>query len=108
MNSEATNSSPSRAPPRWPKRRPATRRPARRRRRRRQMASPSRKAPPCTLVVFGASGDLTARKLLPAIDRLAARGALDPAFTVVGVARTEMDDDDFRARALDAVPDASP
>jgi glucose-6-phosphate 1-dehydrogenase len=67
-----------------------------------------RKAPPCVLVVFGASGDLTARKLLPAIDQLAAKGRLDQAFTVVGIARTEMDDHDFQQRALEAVSDPSP
>jgi glucose-6-phosphate 1-dehydrogenase len=67
-----------------------------------------RKAPPCTLTVFGASGDLTARKLFPAIDRLAAKGRLDDRFTLVGVARTEMTDADFQQRALEAVPDASP
>ena len=68
----------------------------------------SRKAPPCALVVFGASGDLTSRKLLPAIDRLAAKHRLDDKFVLIGVARTEMDDADFQKRMLDAVPDASP
>ncbi|HZN13230.1 MAG TPA: glucose-6-phosphate dehydrogenase [Acidimicrobiales bacterium] len=68
----------------------------------------ARKAPPCALVVFGASGDLTARKLLPAIDRLGAKGRLDERFTLIGVARTEMDDVDFQKRALQAVPGASP
>jgi glucose-6-phosphate 1-dehydrogenase len=67
----------------------------------------TRKAPPCALVVFGASGDLTSRKLLPAIDRLAAKGRLDERFSLVGVARTEMDDADFQRRAIEAVPDAS-
>jgi glucose-6-phosphate 1-dehydrogenase len=67
-----------------------------------------RKGPPCALVVFGASGDLTARKLLPAINQLAAKGRLDDRFTLVGVARTEMDDADFQHRSLDAVEDPSP
>ena len=40
------------------------------------------------LVIFGASGDLTARKILPALARLADRGVLDDGFTVIGVART--------------------
>ncbi|MBA3654695.1 MAG: glucose-6-phosphate dehydrogenase [Actinobacteria bacterium] len=71
------------------------------------MASETRKAPPTALVVFGASGDLTSRKLLPAIDRLAANGRLDDRFTLVGVARTEMNDAGFQQRALDAVDDAS-
>ncbi|HVF73571.1 MAG TPA: glucose-6-phosphate dehydrogenase [Acidimicrobiales bacterium] len=62
-----------------------------------------RRAPPCILVVFGASGDLTARKLMPALAELAAERRLPPAFSVVGVARTEMSDDDFRSRMLEAV-----
>ena len=62
-----------------------------------------RAAPPCVLVVFGASGDLTARKLMPAVAQLAKRGQLPEQFTVVGVARTEMDDDDFRSRIGEAV-----
>jgi glucose-6-phosphate 1-dehydrogenase len=63
---------------------------------------PERVAPPAVLVVFGASGDLTARKLLPALTRLALRGSLPGAFGVVGVARTEMDDAGFAERALAA------
>src|SRR5262245_58547058 len=55
-----------------------------------------RVAPPAVLVVFGASGDLTSRKLMPAIEQLALRRLLPAAFAVVGVARTEMHDDDFR------------
>ena len=44
---------------------------------------------------------------MPALERLAHRRALPPAFSLVGVARTEMSDDAFRDRALEAVPDAS-
>jgi glucose-6-phosphate 1-dehydrogenase len=62
-----------------------------------------RVAPPAVLVVFGASGDLTSRKLMPAIENLALRRLLPPGFSVVGVARTEMDDDDFRERMREAV-----
>ena len=64
-----------------------------------------RRAPPCVLVVFGASGDLTQRKLMPALAELAKKRRLPSAFSVVGVARTEMDDDDFRARMVEAVED---
>jgi glucose-6-phosphate 1-dehydrogenase len=60
------------------------------------------------LVVFGGSGDLTARKLLPAVARLAKRRLLPTAFSVVGVARTEWSDDDFRKHALEAVKEAGP
>ena len=62
-----------------------------------------RVAPPCVLVVFGASGDLTGRKLMPAIEQLALKRLLPGAFAVVGIARTEMDDDDFRNRMREAM-----
>jgi len=64
--------------------------------------------PPLVLVVFGASGDLASRKLLPAIAALAEHKALPRHFTVVGVARTQWSDDQFRQAALDAVPYAGP
>ncbi|HNX94265.1 MAG TPA: glucose-6-phosphate dehydrogenase [Holophaga sp.] len=51
--------------------------------------------PPIQVVIFGASGDLTARKLVPALSHLAEKGS--PAFQLVGVARRPMDDDGFRA-----------
>ncbi|MGI8983723.1 MAG: glucose-6-phosphate dehydrogenase [Acidimicrobiales bacterium] len=59
-------------------------------------ATVERVAPPAVLVVFGASGDLTSRKLMPAVENLALRRLLPPGFSVVGVARTEMDDAEFR------------
>jgi glucose-6-phosphate 1-dehydrogenase len=67
-----------------------------------------RRAPPCILVVFGASGDLTSRKLVPALAELADNRQLPSAFSLVGVARTEMTDDDFRQRMREAVKDAGP
>jgi glucose-6-phosphate 1-dehydrogenase len=67
-----------------------------------------RRAPPGVLVVFGASGDLTHRKLLPALEHLSRRRLLPAAFAVVGVARTEMSDDSFRDLMAEAVPDAGP
>jgi len=48
-----------------------------------------------TIVVFGATGDLASRKLYPALASLAATGQLPEGLSLVGVARTEMDDDDF-------------
>ncbi|MEO8167366.1 MAG: glucose-6-phosphate dehydrogenase [bacterium] len=51
---------------------------------------------PCTMVIFGASGDLTKRKLIPAIFDLLRDGMLPPGFTIVGVGRTEMSNDSFR------------
>jgi glucose-6-phosphate 1-dehydrogenase len=62
-----------------------------------------RRAPPCVLVVFGASGDLTTRKLMPALAELAENRRLPAAFCVIGIARTEMSDDDFRRRMAEAV-----
>jgi glucose-6-phosphate 1-dehydrogenase len=67
-----------------------------------------RRAPPGVLVVVGASGDLTHRKLLPALERLSRRRLLPAAFAIVGVARTEMSDDAFRGLMAEAVPDAGP
>lgn len=61
-------------------------------------------AEPTVIVIFGASGDLTSRKLMPALQDLEKQGFLNERFTVVGVARTEMSDDDFRARMIAAVP----
>jgi glucose-6-phosphate 1-dehydrogenase len=63
-------------------------------------------APPCALVVFGASGDLAARKLIPALARLTARRELPGRFAVVGVARTPWTDEDFRRVALGHMPHA--
>ena len=54
-----------------------------------------RNAPPATLVIFGASGDLTRRKLIPAVESLARNHRLTGQFAVVGVARTPMDDAAF-------------
>jgi glucose-6-phosphate 1-dehydrogenase len=51
---------------------------------------------PCALVIFGASGDLTRRKLFPALYSLALRRLLPDRFGVVGVARTENSDEEFR------------
>ena len=51
---------------------------------------------PCTIVIFGATGDLTHRKLIPALYNLAADGDLPPAVAIVGFARREKSDDQFR------------
>ncbi len=66
------------------------------------------KAPPVAMVIFGASGDLTARKILPALARLADRGVLDDGFTIIGVARTEWSDDEFRSHVAEATPEGGP
>src|SRR5881394_4187200 len=51
---------------------------------------------PCTIVIFGATGDLTHRKLVPALYNLAADGDLPPAVEIVGFARRPKTDDEFR------------
>ena len=58
---------------------------------------------PQLLVIFGASGDLMRRKLAPALLRLAEQGLLPEKFAVLGFARTEMDDDSFKAMLEDAL-----
>jgi glucose-6-phosphate 1-dehydrogenase len=58
---------------------------------------------PCALVIFGASGDLTKRKLFPAIYSLAVRNLLPEEVAIVGVARTPETDAQFRARMKAAV-----
>ena len=55
--------------------------------------------PATTLVIFGVTGDLAHRKLLPALYNLAHEGALPERFNLVGVARREISDADFRADA---------
>jgi glucose-6-phosphate 1-dehydrogenase len=51
---------------------------------------------PCTMVIIGATGDLTERKLAPALYNLMLGGFLPPEFTVVGFARRDLSDDAFR------------
>src|SRR5215207_8899309 len=58
---------------------------------------------PTTIVIFGASGDLTRRKLLPALYRLSTEQRLPPRLSVIGVARTSMDDCGFRKQFREAV-----
>src|SRR5215831_10971361 len=62
-----------------------------------------RTADPCTVIIFGASGDLTKRKLVPALYRLTQERLLPAEFAIVGFARSPMSHDDFRAKMKDAV-----
>ena len=55
-----------------------------------------RRVPECTIVIFGATGDLTKRKLMPALYRLALDRRLPESFSIVGTSRTPMSDDEFR------------
>ncbi|MDX6423638.1 MAG: glucose-6-phosphate 1-dehydrogenase, partial [Gaiellaceae bacterium] len=58
---------------------------------------------PCVLVIFGASGDLTKRKLFPALYALATRHMLPERFAVLGTARSPMSTDEFRKAMEKAV-----
>jgi glucose-6-phosphate 1-dehydrogenase len=60
-----------------------------------------------TLVIFGASGDLTYRKLIPAINALNLEKELPEQFSVVGVARTKFSDDEFRNHLYKGVQEFS-
>jgi glucose-6-phosphate 1-dehydrogenase len=62
-----------------------------------------RRVPECTVVIFGANGDLTKRKLLPALYRLAYDRRLSAGFAVVGISRTPMTDEAFREKMLEAI-----
>jgi glucose-6-phosphate 1-dehydrogenase len=66
-----------------------------------------RTAEPCIVVIFGASGDLTKRKLVPALYRLVQERLLPAEFAIVGLARTEMSTDDYRSRMKEAIEEFS-
>ena len=55
-----------------------------------------RRVPECAVVIFGANGDLTKRKLIPALYRLAYDRRLPGSFAVIGNSRTAQSDEDFR------------
>jgi glucose-6-phosphate 1-dehydrogenase len=63
--------------------------------------------PGTTLVIFGATGDLARRKLLPAIYNLAHEGALPERFNLIGVSRRDQSDDDFRDFARESIKEFS-
>jgi glucose-6-phosphate 1-dehydrogenase len=66
-----------------------------------------RGAPPCAMVVFGASGDLTRRKILPALYNLSVANALPGRFAFLGVARKTYSPDEYRIESLAAVREFS-
>jgi glucose-6-phosphate 1-dehydrogenase len=67
-------------------------------------SSAARPADPCCLVIFGASGDLTHRLLVPALYNLAVAGLLPDAFGLIGVARTASSSEAFRASLAKSLP----
>ena len=60
-------------------------------------------AEPCVVVIFGATGDLTKRKLLPALYRLAQQQLIPAEFAILGTARQTLRDDEYRALMLEAL-----
>ena len=67
---------------------------------------PLPKAERCTLVIFGASGDLMRRKLMPALYNLCGEGCMSTSFEVVGTSRTPMTDEQFRQKMYEAAKDS--
>jgi len=63
-----------------------------------RMSTVTAQPEPCVLVIFGASGDLTQRKLVPALYELEHQGRLPKGMCVIGMSRTPMSDEDFRAK----------
>ncbi len=61
----------------------------------------------CLLVIFGASGDLTRRKLIPSLYNLACVGCMNPEFEVLGVGRSEMSSEEFRAKLREGAAQSS-
>ncbi len=66
-----------------------------------------RRVPECAMVIFGANGDLTKRKLMPALYRLAYDRRLSAGFAVIGISRSPMSDDQFREKMREAVKEFS-
>jgi glucose-6-phosphate 1-dehydrogenase len=69
----------------------------------RQALHTARAPQPFTLIIFGGTGDLTRRKLMPAIFRLWQQNLMPAEFAVVGIAREELDDEEFRDRMREAL-----
>ncbi len=72
-----------------------------------EISKESKIAEPCILVIFGATGDLTARKLIPALYNLAHDGQLPAHFACVGFARRDKSHDDFRTEMRGAINEFS-
>src|SRR5215471_17414082 len=69
---------------------------------------PDPRVPPVVFVLFGATGDLAKRMVLPALYRLACRGLLPPQWRLVGNGRGDITHEDFRARVHDALTEFGP
>ena len=71
------------------------------------MAAVTEQVSPCTMAIFGASGDLTSRKLIPGLYELYRRRLLPERFAVLGAGRTGMSDERFRARMAEELADGA-
>jgi glucose-6-phosphate 1-dehydrogenase len=71
-------------------------------------AAPGRPGDPCILAIFGAAGDLTRRKLIPALYNLKRGGLLNDHFAVVGLARRDLDTDRFRDQMMKDLKEFAP
>ncbi|HUD65990.1 MAG TPA: glucose-6-phosphate dehydrogenase [Candidatus Sulfotelmatobacter sp.] len=60
----------------------------------------------CVLIIFGASGDLTKRKLIPGLYNLACEGCMNPEFEVLGIGRTPMGSEEFRKKTGEAAAES--
>src|SRR5262245_43222214 len=69
--------------------------------------SAARPADPCAMVIFGAAGGLTKRKLVPSIYNLARNGLLSKQIAVIGLAVDELDDASFQERMTEAIKEFS-
>src|SRR5437867_4558805 len=67
---------------------------------------PLPKADPCVVVIFGATGDLTQRKLVPALFHLACAGCTSNHFAVLGIGRARMSEEEFRSRMREGAADS--
>ena len=72
------------------------------------MTETHKTADPCVMVIFGATGDLTKRKLFPALYNLAKDDFLPHTFAIIGVGRQEMETKDFRRQVVDDLKEFVP
>ena len=67
-----------------------------------------RVSPPCSLVIYGASGDLTHRKLVPALFELYEKHLLPTSFNLVGISRSKISNDEFKQRLKESLKESKP
>ena len=72
------------------------------------MPQNKKQAEPCVMMIFGATGDLTKRKLFPAIYNLAKDGHIPDSFAIIGIGRQELTSEEFRSQILDDLREFTP